>query len=105
MSRTWRPPEEIEDDLQSLDGSNIHSFTEDLSNGDQNDDSEVEGKVSFSNATNALITDMANNYEDEEEESHFRVADHRTIPHDFFQDRTVAVQEQLILRESTSPRS
>ena len=98
-------PEEIDDELQSLDGSYIHGFTEDVSNGDQNEDNEVEGEVSFSNATNALITDMANNYEDEDEESHFHDADHRTIPHDFFLDRAVVVQEQLIPRESTSPRS
>ena len=99
-------PEEIDDELQSLDGSYIHGFTEDVSNGDQNEDNEVEGEVSFSNATNPLITDVANNYQDDDdEESHFRDADHRTIPHDFFLDRTVVVQEQLIPRGSTSPRS
>ena len=98
-------PEENEDELQSLDGSVIHGFTEDVSSGVQNDDDEAEGKVSFSDATNARVTDMANNFEHDDEESHFRDADHRTIPHDFFLDRTIPVQEQPIPRESTSPRS
>ena len=63
-----------------------------------NDDTEYD----FSEETQARVNNMVDNFEDENA-SHFRDVDRRTVPHDFFQARTSTQRSLQGSRRNTFP--
>ena len=104
-------PRDFESLPQSADGSAIHGFTNDgNSSGDESDDETEEHVTAASDATQDRLNHeyLASNFtqehdDDDDEESLFRDDDHRKIPHDFFQLKTIEV-DRAQHRRSTSPR-
>ena len=63
-------------------------FTNEIVSSDNEEQDDEDGGFGFSNETQQRVNDMVENFENEDT-SHFRDVDHRTVPHDFFQLRSL----------------